>query len=165
MRLRPSLPLGFFLTLSSLSAQAHENVIPRSCLVVGGSTPLEIVSQFSFTRDQLLAYKSAQLAAGQSSSDVCSEKDCGIVDDWAWAQKMAQAHCANGQLRGELASVLPHVQVPEYFYLNTDANGNGVRDHHDLYRFSDGLSGICVICPTTGTTGTAAPGKIQIRTP
>lgn len=155
MRTRSSWFLGLVSTLIAPLAIAHEPDLPPTCQV--DSPLVVVVSSFNFSPAQLSAYKQATPAPGTESA--CQEKDCGIVDDWYWANRMASEHCNGGAQRSTATpNRMSHVALPTYFYDHNDiydgtAHGsNGIQDHHDRYRFSDGLKGVCVACPTTGTT-------------
>lgn len=159
MRFRPSLLIGLASALLAPLAAAHEATLPAACQV--GDTPgITIVSSFSFTPEALQAYKNAHKPAPDTTSGrvICVDKDCGIVDDWYWANRMAGEHCNGGLQRSALPALLAHVGTPSYFYDRNDVydgpapGANGIQDHHDRYRFSDGLRGVCVACPTTGGT-------------
>lgn len=129
---RPFL-VGGLLLVSAV--HAHDTRPPNFCPV--GGTEM-VVSQFTLTPQQLLAYRDAHIAAGQTSPMDCPDKSCGIVDDWYWASAMAMEHCAleEKSLLAKDAPV-PKVQLPSHFYSP---------DHHRLYRFKDGLTGVCVVC-------------------
>lgn len=116
-------------------AHAHDTRPPNFCPV--GGTEM-VVSHFSLTPQQLVDYRDAHIAAGETSPMECPDKSCGIVDDWHWASAMAMEQCAPME-KSLLAqdTPAPRVQLPTYFY---------APDHHKLYRFRDGLSGVCLVC-------------------
>lgn len=128
-----SLLTGGLLLVSAV--HAHDTRPSNFC--PAGGTEM-VVSHFSFTPQQLQQYRDAHIAAGETSPMECPDKSCGIVDDWYWASAMAMEQCAPME-RSLLAqdTPVPKVQLPSYFY---------APDHHKLYRFRDGLSGVCVVC-------------------
>jgi hypothetical protein len=127
------------------AAQAHDTRPANFCPV--GGTEM-VVSHFKLTPLQLQQYRDAHLAAGVTSPMECPDKSCGIVDDWYWASAMAMEQCASME-KSLLAqdTPVPRVELPSYFY---------APDHHKLYRFKEGLSGVCVVCvkPESSDTST-----------
>jgi len=140
-----SFPARFALTslaiaaLSMGTASAH-NTIPDDWCPVGSS--VKIVGQFSYTPTQLADYKASQIGTVEGT---CSTKTCGIIDDWYWANEMSMGGCGGIGLRlSQPAEAIPFVQSPADF---------NAEQHHDLYRFEDGvLQGICAICVSSTPT-------------
>ncbi|MFC5570090.1 hypothetical protein ACFPN1_08475 [Lysobacter yangpyeongensis] len=139
---RPLLAGGLALVST---VHAHDTRPANFCPV--GGTEM-VVSQFVLTPQQLQQYRDAHIAIGETSPMECPDKSCGIVDDWYWASAMAMEQCAPME-KSLLAqgTPAPQVQWPSYFYS---------ADHHQLYRFKAGLSGVCVVCakPQRSTTAT-----------
>lgn len=148
----------------AFSVSAHDTLPTAWCPV---DTQAVIVSTFSFAPTELAAYRTRQLAAGADvlGSDCGALKTCGIIDEWYWANQLAHDTCSGGVLQrgGTLPSdaPMPFVSAPANFNLQTDTDGNRIKDHHDLYRFKDGLQGTCVVCRPLPKTST---GKL-LRTP
>ena len=139
MRLRPFAALCLLVALPAL---AHDAPVPPTCLIPG-TTPT-VIATFSFTPQQLAAYRQQAIAEG-----VCIEKDCGIVDEWYWATQMAKAYCATQQRTMRLST------DGVSFNVGQPAPYNGANHHRD-YRFSSGnLTGACYVCGTT--SGAPAP--------
>jgi hypothetical protein len=111
------------LSISPLAA-AH-NTLPADWCLDPASTPI-VVSQFNFTPVQLQQYKDFPRPNEQ----------CGIVDNWHWAKRMAGEYCAS--VSNESAQAMPFVDSPRIY--------NDELDHHG-YRFENGLRGACVVCP------------------
>jgi len=124
-------PVLLVLLLSASATQAH-NTLPADWCPVG-SSPV-IVEQFSFTAEQLRAYKAAQMA-----SATCIDKTCGIIDDWFWANEMAMNQCGGYAKRSRLPEdAEAFVQSP---------SGFNAANHHQAYTFKSGpLTGQCVVC-------------------
>ncbi|MCB1560470.1 MAG: hypothetical protein KDI75_05180 [Xanthomonadales bacterium] len=127
---RHSFLLAFLL---SGSAFAH-NTIPADWCPKGST--VKIIGTFSFTPDQLQAYKDSQTSG---TTATCSTKTCGIIDDWYWSNELSGESCGGLGLRlSRPAEAIPFVQSPSDF--NT-------AEHHENYDFSDGnLQGVCAIC-------------------
>jgi hypothetical protein len=149
-----SLRIGLLLATLSCSADgfAHEMLTtPRWC--EGGV--VRMTGAFSFSTLEL-ADHAACLRSGAcvdppppSSSTArgggnCSTQSCGeFDDDYGVGARRADRHCAAYAYQPAAAripdegEVLPVVTSPSQFNLAT---------HHDTYRFSQGLSGMCALC-------------------
>jgi hypothetical protein len=114
------------LLLTAFKADAHESLPPTWCLDPQ-STPI-IVSSFSFAQVQLQQYSELPRPG----------ENCGVVDNWHWAKRMALEYCAS--VSNPSVPAMPFVDRPHTF--------NDEQLHHALYRFEDGLAGVCVICPS-----------------
>lgn len=150
--------------LAASTASAHDTV-PRTWCPIG--TQLVVLRQFSFSERQLIEYRNQRLGDASVLGSTCNTlKTCGIIDEWYWANQMAHEY-ALGQLRTTSGASLseapmPIVKSPSTFNLNTDTRPrNGILDHHDQYRFSQGLAGDVVVCRATATP---LPSGTQVRT-
>jgi hypothetical protein len=140
--------------LAASTASAHDTVPSTWCPT--GSQPV-VLRQLSFSERQLIEYRRQRLRDASVLGSTCSTaKTCGIIDEWYWANQMAHEY-ALGQLRTSSGaslseSPMPVVKSPSTFKLNTDTKPrNGILDHHDQYRFSQGLAGDVVVCRATAT--------------
>lgn len=147
--MRRTLLSAFVLGASfAFPALAHDTLPVKWCPV---GTQASISTTFSFTAEQLAAYREQQLAAGGEvlGSDCEPLKTCGIIDEWYWANQLAQDTCSGEALKRGTPpenAPMPFVSLPASFNLQTDDDRNKILDHHDLYRFKDGLHGQCVVC-------------------
>lgn len=155
MRRASALPLLLCL-LAAPTASAHDTVPTKWCPV--GTTPV-ITGQFSFSERQLIEYRDRRLGDGKVLGSECKTvKTCGIIDEWYWANQMAHEYALGSALKATVSdSPMPMVRSPETFNLMTDEDGNGLQDHHDQYRFSQGLVGDYIVCRSTRTPLPAAP--------
>ena len=148
MNRRRTLALASMLFLAP-TLSAHDTLPAAWCPV--GTEPV-IVGSFSFNEATLTSYRSLRLAAGGAvlGSDCDKDKTCGIIDEWYWANQLAHDTCGANPLKsgqgGEAA--MPIVTAPDYFNANHDSDDDGIVDHHDKYRFWNGLQGACVVCRT-----------------
>lgn len=126
------------------AAHAHDTLPPNFC--PAGGTEM-VVSQFTLTPQQLQAYRDAHIAAGETSPMGCTEKSCGIVEDWYWTSAMAMEQCAGLEKSLHAQDTpAPRIQSPAYYY---------APDHHAKYQFKDGyVSGVCVVCVTPESSNT-----------
>lgn len=143
---------AFSLSLCLLAASpaiAHDTLPPEWCPV---GTTATIVAQFDLPPQALADYRALHANDGHVLGSVCdSPKTCGIVDDWFWANEAAHESCTDRQRRGSVSlQAMPFVTYPTTFNLDSDTgpNGipNGIKDHHDQYKFKSGLKGVCVVC-------------------
>ncbi len=160
MRRFPAL-LSLVCLIAASTASAHDTV-PRTWCPTG--MQMVVTRQFSFSERQLIEYRNQRLGDASVLGSTCNTlKTCGIIDEWYWANQMAHEY-ALGQLRTTSGtslseSPMPVVKSPVTFNLNVDLKPvNGILDHHDQYRFSQGLAGDVVVCRTLTTS---AP--LQIR--
>jgi hypothetical protein len=123
--MRNTLYLWLFVALPVSPLAAAHNTLPADWCLDPASTPV-VVSQFNFTSAQLQQYKDLPRPGEQ----------CGIVDNWHWAKRMAGEYCAT--VSNGSAQAMPFVDSPRIF--------NDELNHHD-YRFQNGLRGACVVCP------------------
>jgi hypothetical protein len=158
MRRAAALPFAFCLLVAA-TASAHDTLPTKWC--PSGTQPV-VTGHFTFTEQQLIDYRASRLGDGAVLGSACySLKTCGIIDEWYWANQMAHEYAMGGALRASVSqSPMPIVKSPTSFNLNTDKNGNGIADHHDLYRFWQGLSGDVVVCRATATP---LPPDTQVR--
>jgi hypothetical protein len=124
MRNAPTVMLCTLLFAAS-AAGAHETLPPTWC-ADPQSNPI-IVSSFSFNPLQLLQYSQLPRPG----------ENCGIVDSWHWAKRMAHEYCAS----------VSNASVPAMPFVDSPRTFNDEQQHHQLYRFEDGLAGACVVCP------------------
>lgn len=163
MRRAAALPFAFCLLVAT-SASAHDTLPKKWC--PSGTQPV-VTGQFAFTAQQLADYRASRLGdTAVLGSECYSVKTCGIIDEWYWANQMAHEYAMGGALRSATTapvsqSPMPMVKSPASFNLNGDKNGNGIADHHDLYRFAQGLSGDYVVCRAIATP---APTPVDTRT-
>ena len=161
MRRAAALPFAFCLLVAA-TASAHDTLPTKWC--PSGTQPV-VTGHFTFTESQLIAYRNSRLADGAVLGSECySLKTCGIIDEWYWANQMAHEYAMGGALRAATTapvsqSPMPMVKSPTSFNLNGDKNGNGIADHHDLYRFKQGLAGDYVVCRAIAT-----PVPVDTRT-
>lgn len=161
---------GFALALSlglltTSSAIAHDTLPTKWC--PAGST-VTTVATFDLTPLALASYRTQHLSGGRVLGSGCYDlKTCGIVDDWFWANEAAHETCTGHQLKNaQTAPAMPFVTYPATFNLNEDLGPdgipNGIKDHHDQYKFKSGLKGVCVVCkPTTATPTPSAPATTR----
>lgn len=166
--LRNSSFLALGLGLLAPLALAHDTLPARWC-ADPNANPI-VTNSFNFTPDMLMAYREAHLADDSVLGGTCAPlKSCGIVDDWFWANQMAHEYCGGSlQQRNSSAlttqshSVMPLVSAPGNFNLTGDEDHNGIADHHDRYRFSDGnLIGVCVACPPVREAPSPVPAEVK----
>jgi hypothetical protein len=160
-RIRYSLPiaLGLFVANAVANAVSAHDTLPSTWCVAPNTRPVA-TAQFVFTPAQLAAYRDAHdEESGSVDGTQCDMlKTCGIVDDWFWANRMAHDYCDGGLDAGAARSGLVSKQPPMPF-VSSPADYNA-RDHHALYRFSDGnLVGLCVACPTVAQPVEDLPSK------
>lgn len=163
MRRFPAL-LSLVCLIAASTASAHDTV-PRTWCPTG--TQMVVTRQFSFSERQLIEYRNQRLGDASVLGSTCNTlKTCGIIDEWYWANQMAHEY-ALGQLRTTSGTSLseapmPIVKSPVTFNLNVDLKPvNGILDHHDQYRFSQGLAGDVVVCRAIATP---LPSGTQLRT-
>lgn len=157
---------GFALALSlgllaSSSAIAHDTLPAKWCPT---GTTVVTVGTFDLTPSALVDYRALHLSDGQVLGSECNDlKTCGIVDDWFWANEAAHEACTNDQLKnGQSTPAMPFVSYPASFNHNGDENHDGIKDHHQLYKFKSGLKGVCVVCrPSTATPVPAELGELD----
>ncbi len=149
MRKAAALTIGLGLWIASPTF-AHDTQPANWC---PAGTVATVVSHFTLTPQSLVDYRAQRLEDGTVLGSSCQDpKSCGIVDDWHWANQAAVETCGIDQARklrpGQTSSeqAMPFVIDPDDFNLDTDADGNGIIDHHDKYRFKSGLKGVCVVC-------------------
>lgn len=158
-------PLPLLLSLLATSTALAHDTLPKQWCQAG--TQLVIVGQFSFSERQLREYRASHLADTAVLGSTCSTvKTCGIIDEWYWANQMAHEYALDSggghALRsGDLSMQrMPIVRSPKSFSLNTDVDpSNGILDHHDRYRFSQGLIGDYAICRPITTVRGETTGK------
>lgn len=158
------LALSVFTLLATASADAHDTRPRTSC---PAGTQVAVVGHFDFSEQQLIDYYLSQSGmAKQVLGSTCfNALTCGIIDEWYWANQLAHESAletlSTRQLRTTALSNTPTpiVRYPETFNLTSDTNPkNGIIDHHDQYRFAQGLSGDYLGCRAVislpgGTTG------------
>jgi hypothetical protein len=154
-----ALPLSFGL-LAAAPAMAHDTLPLQWCPI--GST-VATVAQFELTPQALADYRALHLNDGQVLGSECNDlKTCGIVDDWFWANEAANAACTGHQLRtSQSLQAMPFVSDPATFNLDGDSDRNGIKDHHDQYRFRQGLKGVCVVCTPPTSPAPAEPVRAR----
>ncbi|MBL8262619.1 MAG: hypothetical protein JNM58_09345 [Xanthomonadaceae bacterium] len=162
MRRAAALPFAFCLLVAS-TASAHDTLPTKWCPL--GTQPV-VTGRFAFSERQLVEYRASRLADASVLGSTCNTlKTCGIIDEWYWANQMAHESAMGSQLRSSAqASVsespMPVVTSPSTFNLNQDVKpANGIADHHDQYRFSQGLAGDYVVCRATRT---ALPSELPL---
>jgi hypothetical protein len=144
-RIRSSwLALGL---LFATPAFAHDTLPAEWCLDPNTS-PVETI-RFDFTPAALASYRERNPILTDPPADIqCTDvRSCGIVDDWFWANQMAQQFCAGSQSQPvALRATDPKTQTP-IAIVSAPLEFNA-RDHHDRYRFRDNqhLVGFCVAC-------------------
>lgn len=149
--------------LAASTASAHDTVPATWCPT--GTQPV-VLRQFSFSERQLIEYRRQRLSDASVLGSTCgTQKTCGIIDEWYWANQMAHEY-ALGLLRSATTALsespMPIVKSPSTFNLNVDLKPvNGILDHHDQYRFSQGLAGDVVACRALATP---LPSGTQVRT-
>jgi hypothetical protein len=125
--------LVFALTIAATivtTAYAHETR-PRGWCSDPDARP-EVVSTFSLDSMQL-----HRLALGYGTPDHCPIATCGScggVDEWHPALRIAQDYCKKLSGKPDLTEAI--ILTPGF---NSSA-------HHTDYKFSDGLTGQCVVC-------------------
>lgn len=146
--------------IATVPAGAHVGTLYKTRCPLGQQWVT--VGHFAFTEDQLIAYRARRIANGTAPVVICpTAKTCGIIDEWYWANEMAHDPAVGSMLRATTSSGstrLPLVRWPASFLLDTDLNRNGIADHHDQYRFREGLGGDYLECRTT-TTSTSLPAN------
>lgn len=149
--------------LAAAPVSAHDTLPTKWC--PSGTQPV-VTGQFAFTEAQLIAYRNERLADGAVLGSQCKGvKTCGIIDEWYWANQMAHEYAMSGMHKQSASMALsesrmPIVKTPTTFNLNTDRNRNGILDHHDQYRFYQGLSGDYVVCRAIASP---QPPSTQVR--
>lgn len=162
MRRAAALPFAFCLLVAA-TASAHDTLPAKWC--PSGTQPV-VTGQFAFTERQLIDYRASRLADAAVLGSQCdSLKTCGIIDEWYWANQMAHEYAMGSALRAATTatvsqSPMPIVRSPTSFNLDTDSNANGIADHHDQYRFRQGLAGDYVVCRTIAMP---LPSGTQVR--
>lgn len=151
-------PLSLLLCLLAASTASAHDTVPKTWCPAG--TQQVVLRQFSFSERQLLDYRRAQQSSTQVlGSDCKTAKTCGIIDEWYWANQMAHEYALGVLSTQALRTTsvqnapMPIVRSPLTFNLNTDTKPvNGILDHHDQYRFSQGLAGDVVVCRALTTS-------------
>lgn len=153
-RIRPSW-LGLYL-LFAAPAFAHDTLPAEWCL--DPNTVPVVVAHFDLAPETLLLYRERNPILKDPPPEIeCTDlRSCGIVDDWFWANQMAEQFCIDSQIESapEPASLrkqeprsakpMPFVHAPLSF---------NARDHHGEYSFRSGyLSGVCVVCKPSATS-------------
>jgi len=165
--MRHASPLSLLFCLLAASTASAHDTIPRTWCPAG--TQQVVIRQFSFTERQLVDYRNARLGDASVLGSTCNTlKTCGIIDEWYWANQMAHEFALGSHLQRSAASAslsespMPVVTSPSTFNLNKDVDpANGILDHHDRYRFKQGLSGNVVACRATATP---LPAETEART-
>lgn len=157
-------PLSLLLCLLAASTASAHDTVPKTWCPTG--TQQVVLRQFSFSERQLVEYRNQRLADGSVLGSACNTlKTCGIIDEWYWANQMAHEFALGSLLRTTTSlseSPMPVVRSPLTFNLNVDLKPvNGILDHHDQYRFSQGLAGDVVACRAIATP---LPSGTQVRT-
>jgi hypothetical protein len=116
--------------LLATSARAHELVPASWCH--GGTR--QLLLEVHFSQDRLQGYKNTHVAVDLVTGQPCPQHaKCGIVDDWHWATQMmneALPPAAGQRSRTSAAgAVIARVLTADYNHA----------DHHEAYRFDDGL--------------------------
>jgi hypothetical protein len=155
--MRHASPLSLLLCLLAASTASAHDTVPRTWCPTG--TQMVVTRQFSFSERQLIEYRNQRLGDASVLGSTCNTlKTCGIIDEWYWANQMAHEYALGSQLRTTTGtslseSPMPVVKSPSTFNLNVDLKPvNGILDHHDQYRFKQGLSGDVVVCRTVTTS-------------
>ena len=162
--MRHASPLSLLLCLLAASTASAHDTVPKAWCPTG--TQPVVVRQFSFSERQLVEYRNQRLSDASVLGSTCSTlKTCGIIDEWYWANQMAHEYALGSLLRTTNASLsespMPVVKSPLTFNLNVDLKPvNGILDHHDQYRFSQGLAGDVVACRAIATP---LPSDTQVR--
>lgn len=163
MRRASALPFAFCLLVAS-TASAHDTLPTKWC--PSGTQPV-VTGRFAFSERQLYDYRASRLGDASVLGSTCSTlKTCGIIDEWYWANQMAHEYAMGSQLhtatRAAVSeSPMPVVTSPSTFNLNQDLKPvNGIADHHDRYRFSQGLAGDYVVCRAVATP---LPSESQLK--
>jgi hypothetical protein len=138
--MRNVLWLSLCLLMSPL-AHSHDAVVSASCL--RPNTAPILISTFSFSTANLQNYRAAAIAA-------CTAKlqTCGGVDEYHYANRMAQEYCA-ALTPNAPASDKAQASVSAPSIFNSQGHSqiiHGALKHHE-YGFSSGLSGSCYVCP------------------
>ena len=165
--MRHASPLSLLLCLLAASTASAHDTVPKTWCPTG--TQQVIIGQFTFTERQLVDYRNQRLGDASVLGSTCNTlKTCGIIDEWYWANQMAHEYALGShQLRSATSTALsespmPVVTSPLTFNLNKDLKPvNGILDHHDQYRFSQGLAGDVVVCRAIATP---LPSGTQLRT-
>ncbi len=167
LALLSSLSLASLYSLAVAPAHAHDTK-PQAWCPAGNQ--VVVVGTFSFTPQQLTEYyqRHRPTATSVLGSECDSLKTCGIIDEWYWANQMAHEGALDSLSGAALRSAplstspMPIVLSPKSFNLTDDVDPkNGILDHHDRYRFSQGLAGQYIACrPITETTSQDA---VRIR--
>ncbi|MBP6748008.1 MAG: hypothetical protein KA144_00085 [Xanthomonadaceae bacterium] len=146
-------------------AFAHDSLPAQWCM--DPNTAPSVVAEFVFTPKALATYRAAHPILDNPPEDVqCTdERSCGIVDDWFWADQMAQAFCAAPQSAPEpegqasrtsraLRTAQPAQPAQSVPFVHSPAEFND-REHHQRYGFDKGpLRGACVVCVPIGSPTT-----------
>lgn len=153
-RIRPGW-LGLCL-LFAAPAFAHDTLPKEWCL--DPNTVPVVVAHFDFAPETLALYRERNPILKDPPPDLqCNDlRSCGIVDDWFWADQMAQQFCIDSQTESapepaslraqepQNAKPMPFVHAPLSF---------NARDHHGEYSFRSGhLRGTCVVCKPAATS-------------
>jgi hypothetical protein len=123
MRIHARLCTLASLCLLASTASGHDT-LPRNWCTTPGTHPV-IVGEFSLTAKEIL-------------DPNAPSQNCGAVGrgPWARATQVAHGYCAAFSTNKEIA--MPIVLGPDTY--------NNERDHHELYEYSQGLQGVCVVC-------------------
>lgn len=165
--MRHASALSLLLCLLAASTASAHDTVPKTWCPTG--TQQVVIRQFSFSESQLIEYRAQRLGDASVLGSTCSSvKTCGIIDEWYWANQMAHEYALGSHLLRGTASAplsespMPVVTSPLTFNLNKDLKPvNGILDHHDQYRFSQGLIGNVVVCRAIATP---LPPETQVRT-
>lgn len=141
------------LLLASGAAAAHGSILDRQICKRGETVFSE---NFAFTPEELNGYAAclndptgADCTTPVPVSVICSIETCGeFDDDFGVAKRMAINYCV-AVADQPVALGESGVTVT----VTSSANFNGP-DHHDKYRFREGLGGICWYCKPSVTRQT-----------
>ncbi len=135
------LMLTFATAMPAFGHDVVSKLSPQWCM--DPKTVPVVVSKFTYTEGQLITM-STQNASGASTQRQYGQQQqtddngtCGIVDDpWFKATNIALDTC-EAVSKGPQAQAMPMIDNTSRY---------NVEDHHEAYRFSQGLSGVCVVC-------------------